>query len=707
MILFKEDWYFYPSAIPDYKTSNKTFLELAALYKAMGVENYDFHLALMQPELSGVNPYDPFLTDEYKEKIAAEVNHNPWYFFREVVRVPPASGYDGIPLIANRANISFFWSFFNGIDYVLIQPRQTGKSVNSDALSTYMYLFAATNSKMLLITKNDDLRADNVDRLRKFRSYLPKWLVYEDKTDANNTMLVTYNLKSNKYRTAVGQNSEDAALKIGRGATVMYLHSDEGPFTNFIDVTLPAALSAMNAATDQAKANGFPCGRVFTTTAGKLNSRSGEYFYNEIVAPAVPWTEKFLDLKDNKELRKVLWANNKSFSIVGTWNHRQLGYTDEWLYQKIRESRSSGEDADRDYFNRWTTGGLSSPLPVSILTQIMESETDPAYVDIHKSGYIMNWYVEDPLKYIEQNHVSVGVDTSDAIGADNIAIVLTSQVTTEVIGTAVINESWLPSIATWLADLMVQYKKTTLIIEDKSSAQTFIDTVILKLCAAGEDPLKRIFNRIYQEPDKYPKQMELIKSIPLARRTPEWYRQFRKYFGFMTTGATREFLYSTVLMNAAKTSASMIRDRRLSKEIRELESKNGRVDHGRGKHDDIVIAWLLSNYFFFHGINLAMYGVDPTRFRVRIGKDGDVDNIVSLKARAEQDGLRDEINNLAEQLKNTSNINLMLALDSRIRALSSNLTDSDEIETIDAMLLSARKQRIKRTMENRYLRRAA
>lgn len=709
MILFKEDWEDYPSAIPDYNTSNESFLELAAVYKAMGYSNNNFHLALMQPGLVGVDPYSENLNTAQKEMIRLEAEYNPWYFLRELMLIPPVASMHPIRFIANRANISLVWSFLNHIDYILIQPRQTGKSVSTDSLTTWLYLFSMRKSTMLLLTKDDSLRSDNVARLRNMRMYLPPWLIVDDKTDANNTLMVTYNTRGNRYRTAVGQNSEDAALKTGRGATVPVIHCDEGPFISFIDITLAAALSATNAARAEAKKFGFPYGNIFTTTAGKLDSRSGKYFYEEVLAPAAPWTEAYLDLSGPTELRDVVLksGSGRAASIAGIFNHRQLGYSDDWLYEKMAEAKSHGDAANRDYFNGWTSGGLSSPLPNSVTAAILKSEMDPTYVDIAKSGYILKWYIPEfnIANFMRENHIAIGVDTSDAIGRDGIAITFVNQANMEVIAAACVNETWLPFVAVWLADMMVKYKKTTLVIEDKSSAQTFIDTAMIKLIGAGEDPLARIFNRLYQEPEKYPKQMELLRLTPPARRNVEFYRQFRKYFGFMTTGDSRNHLYSEVLLNAAKTAGSMVRDRTLSGEIRKLEMRNGRIDHSAKGHDDMVISWLIANWFFFHAKNLDFYGVDINKFNVRIGKDGEVASPDDIVAKAKQESVKLQIETAMEKLKNTDSIHLLMALDAEIRNLSKRLIDSDDVVTIDGLVRDAKLERMRRLNEKRKLNR--
>ncbi len=76
MILFNEDL-FTNTCIIDFKTKNITFIKMAKLLKDMGIENHLFMLALTQPELQGIDPHDPNLTEEQKLRIAYEckINH--------------------------------------------------------------------------------------------------------------------------------------------------------------------------------------------------------------------------------------------------------------------------------------------------------------------------------------------------------------------------------------------------------------------------------------------------------------------------------------------------------------------------------------------------------------------------------------------------------------------------------------------------------
>ena len=56
MILFLQDWIKYPNAIVHTSTKNQSFIDLANIYKKMGIKNYYFHLQLHDRRLEFVDP---------------------------------------------------------------------------------------------------------------------------------------------------------------------------------------------------------------------------------------------------------------------------------------------------------------------------------------------------------------------------------------------------------------------------------------------------------------------------------------------------------------------------------------------------------------------------------------------------------------------------------------------------------------------------
>ena len=103
MILYKEDWAKHPGAFPDFTTNNKSALKFVKLLMTMGVDNYLWPLALHNRDLIGVDPRGTGLSQKQRMMIAIECKENPWYFFREVYKLPSVSGNSHIDFRLNRA----------------------------------------------------------------------------------------------------------------------------------------------------------------------------------------------------------------------------------------------------------------------------------------------------------------------------------------------------------------------------------------------------------------------------------------------------------------------------------------------------------------------------------------------------------------------------------------------------------------------------
>lgn len=700
MILFQDDWALYPTAIIDYNTKNETFKRLAALYHRMGIKNAGFLLALLQPDLQGVDPFDPNLTVEQMTMIAVECRYNPWYFFREVVRIPPVSGPIPGPFKANRGNIALIWSFFCSIDIALIQPRQTGKSVSTDTLMIYLLHIGTSNTLINMVTKDDKLRKENVERLKKIRDLLPAYLVPKTRKDTDNQDELTCYSYGNRYRTGVAQASETAANNLGRGVTSPINHVDEGPFISWIGVTLPALLASGNAARAEAKCFGRPYGNIFTTTAGKKDDRDGRYMY-DLISQGAPWNEAFFDCKNKEDLEQVVNSNlrgdskNKKTIINATFSHRQLGLTDAWLAEALANANAKGDAADRDFFNVWTAGTQRSPLSIALNEIIRKSIRDPEHSEITNEGYIIRWYIrrEELDHAMNNSYYVLSMDTSEAVNRDAITGTIINMVDLSVVGAFSINETNLIRCAKFVGDMLIRYKRITLIPERKSSGQTFIDSLLLQLPLAGEDPFKRIFNTIADESTVREDEYRAICG-DMNRRNSQFYDQRKKYFGFNTNAQSRELLYTTILQDAAKRAGDKVKDKLLAEEILGLVEKNGRIDHVSSGHDDMVIAWLLGNWFITNAKNLKHYDIDVTKVdNIRV-VDGSVHMPEQTFEDLEQLTLMREAQSLLKDLEETENEFLIRKIEHRLRIINGRVKQSeDETFSIDALINKAKEKR--------------
>lgn len=702
MILFESDWSRYPSAIVHLSTKNTTWLRLAGLYQKMGIKNHLFLLALHNPALEHIDPWSPDLTTEEMIAISVEAKENPWYFFREVIKIIGKGAANNLPIKANRANIATWWLFFNHITTLLLQPRQTGKTLCMSTLSGYITGIAGVNTDIHLLTKDDSLRMKTVQDVKDVLESLPWYLYLKKRTDVYNTEQITIRDLGNTYRTAVAQESVRRANNIGRGFSIPINFIDEFAFIKNIDITLPVLLATGTQARQIAKENGGFYGNMFTTTAGYLSSPEGNYAYS-VYKECMTWTEKLLDTSDEDALNDMIKKNSPSGKnyVLCEFNHRQLGYTDQWLRETIQVSMADDVKVATEFLNKWEEGNASSPIPKELLKIINSSLINEPNTTVTTYGYIIRWYVstaeiENKLK---NRYIVMGLDTSDVVGNDDTAMCMRDASTGEVLATGIYNETNLITFANWLVDILVEYPNITLIIERKSSGVTIIDNLLLLLPKMGIDPFRRIFNWITNDADTNEIYRQIINT-PLSARDTSIYVKYKKEFGYATSSVgrtARDNLYGLAFNSSIKYTAHLTRDKTLIQQLNNLIRKNDRIDHRPGEHDDAVIAYMMSYYMLTQAKNLKHYGIPPSIVLINvttamIDEQGGQD---AINEREYQNKLLHHINDLVNLLKEEENNFKSDILIQKIKMYSKELNEDTRNKfNIESLIESTNKQKI-------------
>lgn len=718
VILYEEDWGRYPSASVHYETRNQSWVELAKKLEIQGVKNNKFFLALLNPELRYVDPWDENLDEVTRTAVATEIKLNPWYFFREIARFDKFE-FNGkrYYLNANRGNIAAWWCYFNHQDYNLTQPRQTGKSTSSNWLIVWLLFFAYENSDIFLLTKDNTLRQNNVRAIKTYRDLLPNYLNPSTKKDINNLIGVSCVALGNKLYTAVSQNSKADADKIGRGFSCKTYIVDEGPYVDYLEISLNAMLPGGDAKQAEAAEKFEPYGNIYTTTSGSKADDSGAYYY-DMVTNCLQWTEKLYDLKNAKMLFEVVdkaAINKRLINIV--FNHRQLGFTDQWLIDVLKKNGATGAKANKDYFNIWDDGATESPLDKELAKVIKQAKRDPSWLEITREHYSINWYV--PKREVEARMAGsrfvLGLDTSDAVGRDAIAVTLLDVSNLEVVATLLVKETNLINFGHWLVDFLLKYKTITLVPERKNQMASLIDLLLIRLTINGEDPFKRIFNRVVHE-DKF-KENAYKQFHNRIHRDSDAYTSIKDQFGYSTAGSgeySRNALYKDTLILACEYGGTVLNDEGTIKEILGLERKGDRIDHANGSHDDRVVSWLLGNWLLIHGKNLNYYGiVNPLnktidyRSKLRL-EQGDSSLASKMREKEEQSRIKEEIENYLTLLKSVRDDLLCSQYEAKLRKLESQYKGvAFGALTVTDLVKQAKAEKFKRRVENRRNREGA
>lgn len=651
MILYQQDWTTHPTAIVHTSTTNESFKRMYFVLRDMGIKNNCFFLSLLDPTLEHVDPFDyDHLDPEIVARIALEAKNNPWYYLRELVKVPGV-GMSHIDFKLNRSNLFLFWSFYNSVSLVLIQPRQTGKTFGSEALMNHCMHFLYQNSRIKLFTHSTQLIQENIEKFKMIRDGLPTYLIHTSKKDTDNKEEVAYAALKNTYATKTAQHSKVGAFNAGRGGTVIVNQIDEPPFCPNLRISYPVLMNAKNAAIQQAKEAGLPYADLFTTTAGRLDTDSGQYAYS-IIQKCLPFTEKLYDLASNAELKYVLEHNSKNNMLYAEFSYRQLGFTKEWAAQVARENNLMDDPAAfaRDLENKWTTGSERPGVAPDILEKIDTYKQDPVEISNYE-GYLFNWYEkEDDVWSSSKRWFVIGLDTSENINQDFTTVHMLDMGDLSTVMTSRCNDEDLLKLGQYLSDLLIQHPNVTLIPERRSTASMLISIISKHLWDANINPFTRIFNRVFNERNN-----EAFNKLDVSTRYASE-GPLKKYLGYTTSKSgenSRDNLYKLTLNRALKICYQVVKDKSLIQELRALTvNEHGRIDHVVGGHDDAVIAFLLASWFVIYARYQYLYGIPEHVGLSRISSEGDPVDITK-QDRQRQLGIR--IAELTRQIKGTSN----------------------------------------------------
>ena len=263
----------------DLGTNNKSFLQLAKDLKKLGIKNWYFPLEIYDPSLINIDPYavDPktehtTLTRDQIARVVNECTRNPWYYLREIARIPDQGGVS-IPYAANRGNIAQAYCIWKGLDSWLCLPRQKGKTQSALAMQCWIYNFGTTNSEFIFVNKDGDNAKKNLQRMGDQLLLLPEYLQFASLLDEETGTRQKATKNATKIKNPINNNSVivkskatsyDMALSLARGLTAPVLHFDEPEFTNHIKTIVANSVSTYEQAAANARKNGAAYARIFT-----------------------------------------------------------------------------------------------------------------------------------------------------------------------------------------------------------------------------------------------------------------------------------------------------------------------------------------------------------------------------------------------------------------------------------------------------------
>lgn len=593
----------------DLGTSNKSFLQFSKDLKMLGIKNWFWALEICDPSLVSIDPYaidkstgHTALSKDQVARVMNEIAKNPWYYLREIARIPDQGG-TAVPYLANRGNLAQAYCIRKGLDSWLCLPRQKGKTQSALAIQGWAYDFGTTNSEFIFVNKDGDNAKTNLRRMNDQLKLLPEYLQFDSLYDPESGTRTKAKKNATEIRNPINNNSViikskatsyDMALSLARGLTAPILHFDEPEFTNHIKTIVSNSVSTFEQAAQNARRNNAMYARIFTCTPGDLDTKQG-IEAQEILDKTCKWTEKIYDWTD-EQIQAYLDSQgsdcNRIFYIE--YQYYQIGLTQEWL-RDISAKIGDPLTVRREILLQRLHGSSLSPFPQEDIEFIVETERKP--ID---ELWLLEYFKFDIYKSLNKNTpYLVGVDCSTGTDGDNNAITIIDPYTIEPVAEFECSYIGEKRYIKLLIDLVQNHiPRSVLCIERNSVGDAIIDFLL-------DSP---IAGNLYFDKDKdfleeRMRQHETVESM-LKREAKQ-----KTYYGVYTSGQSRTDMMSILARHVNEYKEKFITHNIIRDLSRLVRTGSGKVEAGSGFHDDSVMSYLIALYVYYHGNNLVAFGI--------------------------------------------------------------------------------------------------
>ena len=588
-----------PRTIYIQNTTNQSFIDMHNHLKATGIKNNSFFLVLLDPMLNGVNPRDPRLSIQMKQRIFRECAYNYWYFIRECVRIPDQGGAvnSGIPYKLHRGNLALNYCLMLNLNVFAEFPRQHGKTIAVICRILWEFLFGTRNSEIAFLNKKHEDSKLNLLRLKDIRKALPEYLQMDSTYGINNQKLKPKNsaealenaAAGNKIKTFPAAPTPAKANQLGRGCTQPRQWYDEYAFIQNNKTIYLSATPAYSKAAENARKNKAPYGIIITTTPGILTTPEGKEAFDTKEA-ATKFSETWYDLSA-QEVYDLMSKNTSSNFVYIRYTYKELGGTEAWFAKIVKDMKKDWDAIRREVLLEWSESSDNSPFTKEDLEMVGRKIKNPISTMVLRKYYTFNIYEQLRPDVVP----IIGVDVSGGLQRDSSAITIVDSSTTKVVADFNCNYISPLDLARVIYELVSKYLPNAVVIIERNGG--FGASVLKSLLKTSIKP------NIYYE----------IKERVIEERyngeNINKFKKLMKVYGFDNTNKSREGLMEILRQrmdsHKDKFVSPIIYNELKTLELKTTRSGSVRIDHSANGHDDQLFSYLLALYVWYEGKDLA------------------------------------------------------------------------------------------------------
>lgn len=620
----------------DFGTRNESFLITAKELKTLGIKNYYFMLRIDNPRVANIDPFNPNITSQEINALMREYKTNMWSFARTAVRMRTDAGI--VPLCLHRGLAATYWCFEKHQDACLCEPRQTYKTTGTLGGPIQWAFQLSKNLTIHFFGKEIENTKKNLGDLKDDIELLPDWLQFRRyigddgkiKKARGSTEILQNNLLHNKIVIHPKPSSLSHAQGLGRGGSGAILYFDEIEHTPFFGEILSNSAPLFKTASENAARVGGPYARIFSCTPGNLDTREGRES-SPIIKSMIPWTEKIYDMTD-KEIMDYKSAFREDYHNSEEKHTREVVdiFYIEYQYYQLRKDynwvmeqyKLSGDKMAirREILMQRLRGSTESPIDpedIEYLISNMKKSDRDIIIDgkwrfrlyNHGQGYQLGM----PKNFDENIPYLVGIDPASGGGGDNFSITIINPYNLQI--AAEFKSPYItgPAAVRMLISLVENYIPNAVLIPEKNSMGVYL---IQMLC---ETSIKQ--NLYWSESRRQLEDMveESAADYELKKLSIE-----QKKYGHWT-GKNRNAMFELLFLHIAECKQILNTEYLVDDICKLVRTSTGRIEAGKGEHDDSVMSYLIAIYTYYTGDNLEHFGItkqeNPVIGPIEIEKD--------------------------------------------------------------------------------------
>ena len=598
--------------IIDWKTKNASFIELHNDLRRLGIKNNTFFLKLYDRDLQNIDPFSPALPLEMQIKVYLECVVNPWYYLREIARVPspgkPIEPGGGDQYQIDRTNLATWYLFLHHIDTYASKPRQCGKTQDALHKVNYAYHFGSTSSSALLFNKDLALSKENLARMKDQRDLYPEYLQMRVAfDDEGNTIKGMDNITSMKnpvtgcsVKVMPCATSKEAATRLGRGYTAPIILYDEFDFSPYIIDALYASAFAYSTASTNAIKSGSCSSRLLLSTPGDLSTRDGKAATDYIrgtkeTRGMFVWNDKYYDIPIG-ELRKEVQSTRYNGVVFVEHSWQQLKKSMKWFEKQCNLVAYNQEIILREIQLQRLAGSNQSPFTREQQLYLSSHKRKPVEeVDVKAKDVISTVYLYE--KFDRRIPYIFGIDPSEGLSEDNNAMIVINPLTYKIAAEFKCPYISPKDFGAFIVSFMDRFCPNALLVVENNRGRSLLQYLT--------DSHYR--HRIWYDKDRLDKM--LVEQTDRYGGTPTS-TLHRKVQGFVTSTRSRNLLF-TCLEEMVMENIDCIYSENLVNELLTLIRKptTGKIEAAPGEHDDCVMAYLIGLYVYLNATNLSEFGI--------------------------------------------------------------------------------------------------